>query len=63
MTTATVEERLARLEAEVAELRGERPHLATKADVANAVNTLTWRMFGMAGIIIAAVVAAEKLLP
>ena len=38
-------------------------YLATKADVANAVNTLTWRMFGMAGIIIAAVVAAEKLLP
>ena len=37
-------------------------YLATKADVANAVNTLTWRMFGMAGIIIA-VVAAEKLLP
>ena len=63
MTTATVEERLARLEAEVAELRGERPHLATKADVANAVNTLTWRMFGMAGIVIAAIVAAEKLLP
>ena len=63
MNTATVEERLARLEAEVAELRGERPHLATKADVANVVNTLTWRMFGMAGIIIVAVVAAEKLLP
>ena len=62
MTTLTVEERLARLESEVAELRGERPHLATKADVASAVNTLTWRMFGMAGIIIAAIVAADKLL-
>ena len=62
MTTSTVEELLARLEAEFAELRGERPHLATKADVASAVNALTWRMFGMAGIIIAAVVAAEKLL-
>ena len=43
-------------------IRGERLHLATKADVASAVNTLTWRMFGMAGVIIAAVVAAEKLL-
>ena len=37
-------------------------NLATKADIACAVNTLTWRMFGMAGIIIAAVVAVEKFL-
>ena len=41
MATLTEKERLAAIECELAT---ERPHLATKADIAKLEATLTWRM-------------------
>ena len=70
MTTTTVEERVAHLEAQVAELRGERPHLATSADIERLegrmleieVRMTRWLVGTMlAGF--AVVIAALKLLP
>jgi len=70
MTTTTVEDRVAQLEAQVAELRGERPHLATSADIERLEGRMLeiearmtrWLVGTMlAGF--AVVIAALKLLP
>ena len=41
---ARVDDRLARLEADLAAVNAQLPHLATKADVERAINALTWRL-------------------
>ena len=58
---ARVDDRLSRLEAGLAAVNAQLPHLATKADVERAINALTWRLIGallvgltaLAGLIVA----------
>ena len=53
---ATTEERLSRIE-------GGYEHLATKADLANLENRLTWRFFGAIVTVATLAVLAVKYLP
>ena len=58
-----VDDRLAHLEAGLAAINAQLPHLlATKADVERAINALTWRLIlagvALSGVIIAAIAAA-----